>query len=166
MTTSDINLYPELEQVSQHFYKGTLPLGETDIILVEVNAYDMETIQHWIDFSADVRRDWDENKPMYLMIDTSKQDLPLNRRIQNQLQELSAIRPHLKSYAAWLIPKSIMGSLIKTGLMVFNHSSKTSQALVFYSREEGYEWLGKMYEKAQPVASDDTKSLTPNELDG
>lgn len=138
----DINLYPDLTKLSEHCSYATIQLtDDVPITLVEVRNNDRESIDAWMDFSADIRRSWPEDKPLLVLVDMTKADFAFSPYATRRGTEMMKIKHGLiHTYLGWAIKKSFIGQMMGAMLSARNGAGK-AYTKICYDREEAYTWL-------------------------
>ncbi|GAB5493214.1 MAG: hypothetical protein Phog2KO_34290 [Phototrophicaceae bacterium] len=151
MIEKQINLYPETTQIldAKYLRKAKIPLNDEEILIVEVNSHDRKTVSTWMDYSEDIRRNWSTDKPLFILVDMSKEDFAFGAYANKRARDMMGINPDIPTYIAWVTQKSIIGNLMQATLELFNRRSRKARFMLVHSREQGYEWLEETYIKDQ-----------------
>lgn len=156
MAIQTVNLYPNTKNLSETIKVGNIPLDNENVLLVQVNAHDRKTINKWMTYSENIRREWaDVKKPLFILIDMKNDDFSFGRYANQRAGKMMQIQPEIPTYIAWVLQESLTGNLLKATLNLYNMTAQASRFMIVHSREEGYEWLQKTYQKNRD--SDSTK---------
>lgn len=150
MSEQIINLNPQMKVITDHFRTGHIPIGNDNALVVEIDSHDRDTVNTWMDFSENIRREWkDVTKPLFIVVDMSATDFSFGAYANRRAANMMSIQPQIPTYIAWVIRESMVGNLMRASLNAFNLSSRAARFMVVYNRQDAYDWLLKSYTKDQ-----------------
>jgi hypothetical protein len=114
-------------------------LGEERIGFVELLAVNRDTLDKWINLSAEIRRNWDNTKPILACVDITKTNLTFSPYFVQRGRELMQINPEAISYIAWVVRRDWLGRVFES----FLRSQKKATFRIFFERKEAIDWLRK-----------------------
>lgn len=118
------------------------------VLVVELYGNDRETVEAWIDFSAEVRRTWNSEDPMYILVDMSSIDFSFGMFARRKATEMLKINAQHPTYISWVTKDTVIGNLMRTTLEYANVLSRTIKFALFYTHREALTWL---IEQGAPV---------------
>ena len=143
-----INLYPNMTIVTEHFQYAVISHGSQPVYILQADAADRETIAAWIDFTVDIRADWaDVTKPVYSIMDLSKNDISMTNMANKRVLELAKVNPKLIAHTALVLQRSTFASVIQATASVLNRTQHIFNTKVFDNREDAWLWLVSLMEQ-------------------
>lgn len=127
--------------ISEHCHAYRINDGK--ILVVELHNSDRETVEAWMEFSALIRRTWDEDYPLYILIDMSQIDFSFGMFARRKAADMLKINAHIPTYISWITQDTVMGNLMRTTLEYTNVVSRTIKFGLFFDHEQALEWLYK-----------------------
>jgi hypothetical protein len=125
-------------------------LGEERINFVELLAVNRDTLDKWIDLSADIRRNWDNTKPILACVDITQTNLTFSPYFVKRGSELMQINPEATSYIAWVVRRDWLGRVFES----FLRSQKNATFRIFFERKDAIDWLRKNAKSIKPLGNE------------
>ncbi len=119
-------------------------LEQPAIIQLKLLDANRDTVDAWIQLSMDVRRTWDEQQPMLILLDITDGKFFPSPYVQAELNKLMKFRPEIRSFSAVVLAKNFTSHLIETMLRLAQRQSNQQPNRVFTSMEEALAWLHSM----------------------
>jgi hypothetical protein len=118
-------------------------LGEERINFVELLAFDRNTLDAWITLSEDIRRDWDNSKPILACMDVSKTTFSFSPYFMKRGAQMMQVNPNARTYVAMVFSESFLINMFKS--LLARSETRNSSIRVFSERKQAIDWLRKVY---------------------
>ena len=136
--------------VTDCFRHGWTAYGDEPILIVELDAVDRHTIEQWLAFTIDLRSNWpDAAKPIYSIMDLSKNDVSMTHLAQKGVHDLSQYNPDLITHTGLVTQQSVLGTILNTTTTLLSRTMKTFNIRVFNNHDKAFQWLVGLMEQNQ-----------------
>lgn len=114
------------------------------ILLLELDSNDRRTMDQWVDFSAQKRREWDGETPIMVIVDATALQFAFSPYLMKKGADMMKINKKAETFIAWVVQKNFAGQLIKG--MLGRGSGGGSRYFVCYERAEAIAWVRAEYQ--------------------
>lgn len=118
--------------------------GDKDIILVQMTSTTHEAIDAWIELSAKIRKEWDKDAPILVLVDAMRVNFLLSPYARKRGGEMLAINTDARTYIAYLTRQSVTTKLLNTILATTSIVYKHIISQIFYDVTSAHHWLVQM----------------------
>jgi hypothetical protein len=131
METKSLDLTYLLPTIA--YYRGEDPPW----VYVKIQDASRKTIDAWVDYSIQVREEWDEQNTLLLMLDWRESRTVVSPYSVNRSQEILKVRPDLKQRVAILLGRDVLSRILESTVALMRISGTS----VFTDEEKAMQWL-------------------------
>lgn len=142
----------ELTALTPHCHWATLA-SEPRITLITLENAHRKTIDAWVNFGIALRKDWDADEMMLILVDLSEGQFSFTRYATSRAQDMMGVRPEIDERVAVVAPSTALGRLIEMSMKLANRVSHQS-INVFRTRDAAADWLRAEHAAAQAAAQE------------
>lgn len=113
-------------------------LQPNGIFLVEIDTNNRATVDVWVEFTAEIRRNWDRPDPISVVVDTTALEFAFTPYMLRRGVAVMTINGHIPSNIAWVIRDNLVGNIIR-GLV--GRGLGRAVYYVTYDLEDGIAWV-------------------------